>query len=46
MQYKVGEIFGDITNRIRDGYNLREIIEIVDELRFRSSDEQYEMVDI
>lgn len=46
MQYKVGEIFGDITNRIRDGYNLREIIEIVDELRFRSSDEQHEMSEI
>ena len=46
MQYKVGEIFGDIANRIRDGYNLREIIEIVDELRFRSSDEQHEMSEI
>lgn len=46
MQYKVGEIFGDITNKIRDGYNLREIIEIVDELRFRSSDEQHEMSEI
>tara|TARA_B100000902_G_scaffold397270_1_gene460514 strand:+ start:109 stop:1572 length:1464 start_codon:yes stop_codon:yes gene_type:complete len=46
MQYKVGEIFGDITNRIRDGYNLREIIEIVDGLRFRSSDEQHEMSEI
>ena len=46
MQYKVGEIFGDITNRIRDGYNLREIIEIVDELRFRSSDEQHEMSEL
>ena len=46
MQYKVGEIFSDINNRIRDGYNLREIIEIVDELRFRSSDEQHEMSEI
>ena len=46
MQYKVGEIFGDITNRIRDGYNLREIIEIVDQLKFRSLDEQHEMSEL
>ena len=46
MRYKVGEIFGDITNRVRDGYNLREIIEIVDELSFRSADEQHEMSEL
>ena len=46
MQYKVGEIFGDITNRIRDGYNLREIIEIVDQMKFRSLDEQHEMSEL
>ena len=46
MQYKIGEIFSDITNRIRDGYNLREIIEIVDQLKFRSLDEQHEMSEL
>ena len=36
IEYKIGEIFGEIKNRIQSGYNLREVIELVDELRFGS----------
>ena len=27
IEYKIGEIYGEIKNKIRSGYNLREIIE-------------------
>lgn len=43
IQYKVGEIFGEIKNRIQSGYNLREVLEIVDGLRFRSQTEKHEL---
>ena len=36
VEYKIGEIFGEIKNKIQSGYNLREIIDQIDELRFRS----------
>lgn len=39
IEYKIGEIFGEITNRIQSGYNLREIIDHIDELRFGSQAE-------
>jgi len=43
IEYKIGEIFGEIKNRISSGYNMREIIEGMDELRFRSQAEKYEL---
>lgn len=43
IQYKIGEIFGEIKNRIQSGYNLREVLEIVDGLRFRSQMEKHEL---
>ncbi|WP_337287423.1 type I restriction-modification enzyme R subunit C-terminal domain-containing protein [Candidatus Methylomirabilis sp.] len=33
IEYKIGEIFGEIKNKISSGYNLREIIDHIDELR-------------
>ena len=38
-----GEIFGEIKNKIQSGYNLREIIDHIDELRFRSQTEKHEL---
>src|ERR1700682_6283615 len=32
VEYKIGEIFGEIKNKIQSGYNLREIIDQIDEL--------------
>ena len=43
IEYKIGEIFGEIKNRIQSGYNLREIIDHIDELRFQSQAEKYEL---
>ena len=43
IEYKIGEIFGEIKNKIQSGYNLREVIELVDELRFRSQKEKHEL---
>jgi type I restriction enzyme M protein len=43
VEYKIGEIFGEIKNKIQSGYNLREIIDQIDELRFRSQTEKHEL---
>ena len=43
LAHKVGEIFGEIKNKITSGYNLREIIDHIDELRFRSQSEKHEL---
>jgi type I restriction enzyme M protein len=43
IEYKIGEIFGEIKNKIQSGYNLREIVEIIDTLRFRSQTEKHEL---
>jgi type I restriction enzyme M protein len=43
IEYKIGEIFVEIKNKIQSGYNLREIIDHIDELRFRSQTEKHEL---
>ncbi|MFD0740397.1 N-6 DNA methylase [Lysobacter koreensis] len=43
IEYKIGEIFGELKNRIQSGYNLREVIELIDGLRFRSQTEKHEL---
>lgn len=43
IEYKIGEIFSETKNEINSGYNLREIIETIDELRFRSQAEKHEL---
>ena len=43
IEYKIGQIFGEIKNKIQSGYNLREIIDHIDELRFRSQVEKHEL---
>ena len=42
IEYKIGEIFSEIKNKIQSGYNLRSR-QPVDELRFRSSTDKHEM---
>ena len=36
IEYKIGEIFSELKNRLQSGYNLREVINRIDELRFRT----------
>jgi type I restriction enzyme M protein len=43
IEYKIGEIFSEIKNRIQSGYNLREAIDHIDELRFASQSEKHEL---
>lgn len=43
IEYKIGEIFSELKNRLQSGYNLREVINLVDELRFRTHEERHEM---
>ena len=43
IEYKIGEIFSGLNNKINSGYNLREIINLVDQLRFRTHGEKHEM---
>ena len=43
IEYKIGEIFGEIKNKIQSGYSLRDALEKVDDLRFRSQEEKHEL---
>jgi type I restriction enzyme M protein len=43
IEYKVGEIFSELKNRIQSGYNLREVVNLIDELRFRTHKDKHEM---
>lgn len=43
IEYKIGEIFSELKNKLQSGYNLREVINLVDELRFRTHAEKHEM---
>jgi type I restriction enzyme M protein len=43
IEYKIGEIFGELRNKISSGYNLREIIDDLDGLRLRSQAEKHEL---
>lgn len=43
LEYKVGEIFSEVKNKIQSGYNLREILDLVDGLKFQTAEELHEM---
>jgi type I restriction enzyme M protein len=43
IEYKIGEIFSEIENRFRSGYSLRDALELMDGLSFRSQDQKHEL---
>ena len=43
IEYKIGEIFGEIKNKFRSGYSLRDALELMDALKFRSQDQKHEL---
>jgi type I restriction enzyme M protein len=43
IEYKIGEIFGEIRNKLQSGYSLRDALVHVDKLRFRSQEEKHEL---
>lgn len=46
LEYKIGQIFAEITNRFRSGYSLREVIDIIDTLDFGSTQAKHELSDL
>lgn len=46
IEYKIGEIFGEIKNRFQSGYSLRDVLEEMDHLSFNSQDEKHELSDL
>ncbi|MGL4638086.1 MAG: N-6 DNA methylase [Beijerinckiaceae bacterium] len=46
IEYKIGEIFGEIRNRFQSGYNLREVLHEIDALRFGSQAEKHELSEL
>jgi type I restriction enzyme M protein len=43
IEYKIGEIFSELKNKVQSGYNLREVLNLIDGLRFRSKKEKHEL---
>ncbi len=43
IEYKIGEIFSELKNKIQSGYNLREIIDHIDEIQFRTTKDKHEL---
>lgn len=43
LEYKISEIFSELKNKIQSGYNLREILNVVDAMRFRTHAEKHEL---
>ena len=43
IEYKIGEIFSEIRNKLQSGHTLRDVIDFVDTLRFRSHAEKHQM---
>jgi type I restriction enzyme M protein len=43
IEYKIGQIFGEIKSKFQSGYNLRDVIDIIDGLKFRSQTEKHEL---
>lgn len=43
IEYKIGEIFGEIKNRFQSGYSLRDVVEEMDALKFGSQAEKHEL---
>jgi len=43
INYKIGEIFSELRNKLQSGYALRDVINKVDELRFLSNEDKHEL---
>ena len=43
LEYKIGEIFSEISNKLQSGYTLRDVLNAIDNLKFLSIEEKHEM---
>jgi type I restriction enzyme M protein len=46
IEYKIGQIFSELKNKLSSGYSLREAIDRVDELRFKSNEDKHELTSL
>ena len=46
IEYKVGEIFGEIRNKFTSGYSLRDALDYVDQLSFGSQAQKHELSEL
>ena len=43
IESKIGVVFGELRSKIQSGYNLRDIVEQVDGLKFQTSEQRHEL---
>jgi type I restriction enzyme M protein len=43
LEYKIGEIFSELKNKLQDGYTLRDVVNEVDNLQFQSNEQKHEL---
>jgi type I restriction enzyme M protein len=43
IEYKMGEIFSEIKSKFQSGYSLRDALELMDQLQFRSQEQKHEL---
>ena len=43
IEYKIGEAFSEIKNKLQSEYSLREVLNLVDELKFQTSKDKHAM---
>jgi type I restriction enzyme M protein len=43
LEYKIGEIFGELKNRVQSGYNMRDVLEGIDTLPLKNSKDRHEL---
>lgn len=46
IEYKIGEIFGELKNKFTSGYSLRDALDLVDQLRFGTQAEKHELSEL
>jgi type I restriction enzyme M protein len=46
LEYKIGEIFSELRNKVQSGYTLRDVIDHVDELQFGSQQQKHELSEL
>ncbi len=46
LEYKIGEIFHEVRNKLQSGYSLRDVLDLADQLRFMSTDEKHELSEL
>jgi type I restriction enzyme M protein len=43
IEYKIGQIFDELRNKITSGYNMRDVVEIIDTLKFGTQAQKHEL---